>query len=251
MAKDALFRNSLGGYNKDDVNKYIEELNVQYTDRGNELETEIRQLRKELEVIPALKADAEKASFLSSEVESLKKETSDLSQAITAQGNELEAKKGEIEALISGKNALELSISHLTQENESLKKELEASRHDFKEEKEKLSDKEARLNDLIAENEAKQSALDSEKADFDKQVDDVLAQLQQEAKSIIDKANEAARLIIKDARKKAEGTGTKPYAPSRPAYTSSKKHEYSEKINGHRSKMDSFFDAITKTLMGE
>ena len=61
MAKNALFRNSIGGYNKNDVTRYIEELNVQYTDRGNELESEIKQLKKELEALPALMAEKEKA----------------------------------------------------------------------------------------------------------------------------------------------------------------------------------------------
>ena len=42
--------------------EYIEELNVQYTDRGNELESEIKQLKKDLEIIPSLKAQADKAA---------------------------------------------------------------------------------------------------------------------------------------------------------------------------------------------
>ncbi|MBR2021809.1 MAG: hypothetical protein IJ939_05170, partial [Clostridia bacterium] len=78
MARDSLFRNSIGGYNKDDVNRYIEELGIQYTDRENELEGEIRELRKELEVLPSLIAEKERAAVLDTKLEDLKNEAREL-----------------------------------------------------------------------------------------------------------------------------------------------------------------------------
>ena len=105
---------------------------------------------------------------------------------------------------------------------------------------------------LIAENNAKSASLDSDKADFDKQVDEILSQLQQEAKSVIDKANETAKLIISDAKRKAEEAGSISSVQSRTSsYSAPKKQEYNEKIDSHRSKMDSFFAAISRTLRGE
>ena len=120
MAKDALFRNSLGGYNKDDVNRYIEELSVQYADRGSELESEIKELKKELEVLPSLMAEKEKAERLTAENEALKKENADISDAIKAQGEELEEKKNALLSVTAEKDALEIRVKELTERDEKL-----------------------------------------------------------------------------------------------------------------------------------
>ena len=123
MAKNALFRNTFCGYNKNDVTRYIEELNVQYTDRGNELEGEIKQLKKELEALPALMAEKERALKLSEENEALKRENKDLSDAIKAQGEELDAKKEELLKAVSDKEAKELLILDLKENEVKLRSE--------------------------------------------------------------------------------------------------------------------------------
>ena len=49
MAKNSLFRTSLFGYCKKQVTEYLDDLNVRYTNQGDELSGEIIQLKRELE----------------------------------------------------------------------------------------------------------------------------------------------------------------------------------------------------------
>ncbi len=51
MANDIYFRTSLGGYNKQDVMKFIEKLNCEQTERVNDLNEQNRMLQNELKKI--------------------------------------------------------------------------------------------------------------------------------------------------------------------------------------------------------
>ena len=247
MAKDALFRNSIGGYNKDDVTRYIEELNIQYTDRGAELEGEIKQLKKELEAIPALKADKEKAEEALKELDVIKKENTDLSEAIKAQGKELEETNKSLTALTAEKEALELRVLELSELEEKVKNEkikLDAE----------YNAKARELRVLTDENEALKASLNAEKEEFERRAEEMLIQIQDQAKAVIERANKTAELIVEDAKKKAQEATVR--VQDTPANTSShapskRKDSFSDILDNHKSKMDSFFAAITKTLMGE
>lgn len=246
MAKDALFRNSLGGYNKDDVNRYIEELAVQYADRGNELEGEIKELKKELEVLPSLVAEKEKAERLSAENEVLKKENADISEAIKAQGEELEEKKALLLSVTAEKDALEIRVRELSERDEKLT--AENARITAQSE---LKEKE--LQHSIEEYEALKASLDEEKDEFERRAGEMLVQIENEARAVIAKANETANRIVDDAKKRADAV--KPDSPVRhsepSSYHAKKKDNFSDMLEGHKSKMDSFFAAITKTLRGD
>ena len=119
MARDSLFRNSIGGYNKDDVNRYIEELGIQYTDRENELEGEIRELRKELEVLPSLIAEKERAAVLDTKLEDLKNEARELARQLEDEKRELDEKTGLLSTVTAEKDALEIRIKEMNEANEA------------------------------------------------------------------------------------------------------------------------------------
>lgn len=246
MAKDALFRNSLGGYNKDDVNRYIEELSVQYADRGSELESEIKELKKELEVLPSLMAEKEKAERLTAENEALKKENADISDAIKAQGEELEEKKNALLSVTAEKDALEIRVKELTERDEKLTAENAKVAAECQ-----LKEKE--LETAIAECEAKKAQLDSEKEEFERRAEDMLLEIEKEARAVIDRANSTANHIVEDAKKRADAVKPKADYKSYEASSShtKKKDNLSDMLDSHKSKMDSFFAAITKTFRGD
>ena len=244
MAKDALFRNSMGGYNKNDVNRYIEELGIQYTERGNELESEIKELKKELEALPALRAEKERAQQLSSEIEALKKENADLSEAIKAQGEDLETKKNALSTVTAEKDALELRIKELSEREEKLSAENAKIKAEFE-----LKVKE--LETLESETREVKKQVEDEKSAFEKRAEEMLLQIQAQAKSVIDKANETAELIVSNAKKKAGDIANRISETSSETPSPKKKDGLSDILENHKSKMDSFFAAITKTFMGD
>ncbi len=244
MAKDALFRNSLGGYNKNDVNRYIEELGIQYTERGNELESEIKELRQELEVLPSLRAEKERAEELAKEAEALKKENTDLSEAIKAQGEELGAKKDALSTLTAEKDALEIRLKELSEREERLAAENAKIKAEFE-----LKVKE--LEVLDEETRQLKKKIEDEKSEFEKRAEEMLLQIQAQAKSVIDKANETAELIVSNAKKKAGEIAGRINDSSSEHTSPKKKDGLSDILESHKSKMDSFFAAITKTFMGD
>lgn len=243
MAKNSLFRSGLGGYNKNDVNRYIEELGIQFTEKENELESEIKELKKELEVLPSLKAEKEKAIQLTSEVELLKKENNDISDAIKSCEKELEAKKNELYTVTSEKDALELRIKELSEREEKLNAENAKIKAEFE-----IKVKE--LEELAKETEVMKQNLENDKSEFEKRAEEMLLQIQAQAKAVIDKANETSELIISNAKKKAVdiSKGVVSYTTDTVA---KKKDGLSDILENHKSKMDSFFAAITRTFTGD
>ena len=243
VAKDALFRNSLGGYNKDDVNRYIEELAVQYTDRENELEGEIKELKKELEVLPSLIAEKERAQILDTKLEDLKNEAKKLAEQLEESKTELEEKSGKLSAVTAEKDALELRIKEMNGANENLRDENAKVKAEYD-----IKVKELEVMELKTTEIKKQ--LEDERIAFEKRAEEMLIQIQSQAKSVIEKANETAELIISNAKKRASGVSKGAHDLS--AEVSSKtKDGLSDILESHKSKMDSFFSAITKTFMGE
>lgn len=243
MARDSLFRNSIGGYNKDDVNRYIEELGIQYTDRENELEGEIRELRKELEVLPSLIAEKERAAVLDTKLEDLKNEARELARQLEDEKRELEQKTNLLSTVTAEKDALEMRINEMNEANEALRGENARVKAEFD-----LKVKE--LDSFKAEAQELKKQLEDDKNAFEKRAEEMLIQIQAQARSVIDKANETAELIIANAKKKAAGVSKgNTELLSEPA--PKKKDGLSDILESHKSKMDSFFSAITKTFLGE
>ena len=235
MSKNSLFRNSLSGYNKDDVQRYIDDLNVRFTEREDELEAQIKSLKKELEILPELKAEKEKAQKLEKELDVLKKENSDLSCAIAAQGNELETKSGELENSKSENLTLKAKVDELKRENESFHAD--------------YSDKIKELKKLSDETEELRKNLDREKAAFEERVEAMLLEIQSQAELVIEKANETAEMIVANAKKKADENVSKaPVRESQFTYTEKKKDNLSEMLDSHKGKMDNFFSSIIKAF---
>lgn len=245
MAKDALFRNSIGGYNKDDVKRYIDDLNIQFTDREGELEAEIKQLKKELEVVPELKKEKERAELLSNELSALKKENEDLSEAIKAQGAELEEAKSSYNTVKAEKDALDIRVNELCERETKLQNESSKLQADYN----------MKVNELKAlndETDRVRGALEAEKAEFERRASDMLMQIQSEAKAIIDKANETAELIVSSARRKAQEEASKSSSADISfSYPERKKDNLSDILESHKSKMDSFFSGIMKAFKGD
>lgn len=245
MSKDALFRNSIGGYNKDDVKRYIEDLNIQFTDREGELEAEIKQLKMELEVVPELRKEKERAEVLESELSALRKENGDLSEAIKAQGEELEETKASYNNIKAEKDALDIRVNELIERETKLQGEASKLQADYN----------MKVNELRAmsdETDRIKDALQAEKAEFERRASDMLMQIQDEAKAIIDKANETAELIVSSARRKAQDEASKaPASDTSFTYSDRKKDNLSDILESHKNKMDSFFSGIMKAFKGD
>ena len=107
--------------------------------------------------------------------------------------------------------------------------------------------KSRQLRILSDEAQSLKRSLEDEKAEFERRAEEMLLQIQNQAKEVIDKANETAELIISEARKKAEQQNRVSSASSSPR----KKDNFSEILDSHKSRMDSFFASISKTLKGE
>ena len=89
-----------------------------------------------------------------------------------------------------------------------------------------------------------------EKADFERRAEEMLIQIQNQAKEVINRAHETADIIIGDARKKAEQQGSRVSSVSSLG-SSRRRDNFADILDSHKSKMDSFFAGISKTLRGE
>lgn len=250
MAKNALFRTGFRGYNRNDVTRYIEQLNVLFSDKENELSTQIKVLQNQLEVLPELEKEKERAQRLESELEALKKENADLTDAIGAQGKALEEKEASLADVTAKKDALEMRVGELSERCTLLESEKAKRCAEFEV---KLRE----LKELSDETDALKASLYAEKEEFEKNADKMLLQIQNEAKATVDRANETAREIIEQAKKRASSLSTAPLGDTstkspEPSYsTIKKKDSFSELLDSHKSKMDSFFANLSKTLRGD
>ena len=238
MAKNSLFRNSVGGYNKADVTAYIENLNIEFEKKIDEYEGEIRVLKQQIEEGQAVSA----------------KEIADLNQAIAAQGEVISGKDGEIAVLAAEKAdlearilVLEADVARLTEETEAQKSQITSL----------TLEAERAVKTLEEEREAMAERLQAEESEFAAHVEETLEQIQTEAEMILKRANETAEVIIANAKKKAAGVASaitshrsadSSYAPRR---TGTKTGGVSEIIKSHKSKMEAFFSALTDSLKGD
>ncbi|MBE6718751.1 MAG: hypothetical protein E7574_05820 [Ruminococcaceae bacterium] len=133
--KKVKFRNSMGGYNKEDVNSYIEMLSSKYYDAEadsrktiSELEKRINELEKEnaekgnidTNEIEALKSDAEKSDSLIAELNETVSKLNGEKEELSRQIAELEAKINEYEKMTEVNSELYEKSSKYDQVSEQI-----------------------------------------------------------------------------------------------------------------------------------
>ena len=175
MAKDSLFRICLQGFNKQDVLDYIENLNVRYNKQTKELEGEIDELNKQLEMLPELLKAKENYDKLKEENEILLKEKNDLEEALKAQTSLIEEKD---KALEEKDQLIDEAYAENAKCGERIR-ELEKSKS--------VSGAGILQKDLISE-----------------EFEEILNQARQEAESVMIKARDLAKEIINTAKEKAK-----------------------------------------------
>ena len=106
------FRGAIGGYNKEDVNNYIEEISRKYSANLSELEKKADRLERK---INALEEEAEERA----QAEQNNVSKSEYDEKIAELNLAIDALKSENEALIRERDELADKLSSLTEESES------------------------------------------------------------------------------------------------------------------------------------
>lgn len=240
MAKESLFRTSLNGFNKQDVTNYIEDLNIKYKRQSEQSQDEIKLLKKELEVVPQLLEEKGKTDELKAEIQLLKKENSDLNEAIKAQG-------------ISSAEKDQL-LEEAFKENDLLKEELSRLKDDkiriLKNGGAEYDGNDAYELEMIFDNARKEAEQVIEKANYyAKQIiDDAKSKARQKTDEATRISNEAIRRGDEALRKSDEAVKDN---LKKVKYLNRKKDELNDIFKNHKSKVDSFFTAISRTLNGD
>ncbi len=167
--KNVAFRSAIGGYNREDVNQYILNIN------------------RELEEKDSAAAEAEKKAA----------EAADRITALTA---DLDAAKADKEALEGSRSSLSESVDQLKEENDSLREKLAAAEA----EKAQLA---ARLKEMesSAEEEEKSQKYDRISA----QIGDIMISANTSADAIVAAANTHAAKILSDTEIEANAIRTR------------------------------------------
>ena len=219
MANNKLFRSAIGGYNKQDVKKYIEELDIAATNAKEELEGKVRELENEKDELFS------KLSSLEEELPSLRK----------AQES--------ADALLEEKTALEASI---IAQAEKYKEEIDELRVDnsllleqianMQEEKAKEEQEAANVikNLLERARQEAQELVSKAKDAADKIVSDAKEKATADAQKTKEESNELVKTNLEKVR-----------------YLNKRKNELSDIFRDHKSKVDSFFSAIADSFKGE
>ncbi len=170
-----IFRKSVGGYNKSDVNTYIEDISIRHKSREEELEAKISRLEKKLEETEALLKEAQSRDF------------SEESAAYTKQIEELETKVQDGTNIIAAKN------EHI--------EKLEA---EIAEKTSQISDMELRLNELEENSKSANELLEKAKQ-YDllsRRLGDLMLKAGDTAEKIVSDANQKAFSLISEAENK-------------------------------------------------
>lgn len=80
MAASVNFRSAIGGFNREDVVRYIELMNSKHTSQVNQLSTEIEELRRKLENAAAVPDRTEEVDDLSAQLEAAREQENALTQ---------------------------------------------------------------------------------------------------------------------------------------------------------------------------
>ncbi|MCQ2426536.1 MAG: hypothetical protein MJ070_10390 [Lachnospiraceae bacterium] len=225
------FRTSLSGYNKDDVNRYIQQMNFQFTRAEEMKNAELERLCKELEncrqagqELPALKEENERlqtafenarvelavakeeadrkkeeAEALSLQCEAAKAEKTVLLEAAKEESAaQLDALKSEEAILLADKDsriaALEAEIEALKAENEALKNSAGSGDREQKAQRyEKMS---CQLGDILL---SANADADRIRETAQENADEIRAKAEKEAAELVEKTNEKLQNEITEA----------------------------------------------------
>ena len=126
MAKEKMvfFRTALGGFNRDDVNSYIEKLNAEFADRERTAKRKLEAAESKIAELEEKNAKLDAATSRIAELESVAEAREKLiSEYIT----KVEQQAAEIEALCASKDDAESEISLLSEKIESLSETIRKS----------------------------------------------------------------------------------------------------------------------------
>ena len=200
MASTKMFRNSLSGYNKEDVNKYIRE-----TDSAHAEELE------------ALRADAAKAESKIAELTEQNKSLTEGNQALEAEATSLRAEKAEIEERdIQLGEAIKKNIEEI----DNFKKELNFHKAECEAQKNVISSLRSERDALLSQidtlksaspapaTETQQEDSASDDRDSDQYKLDMYNKISSQLGDIIINANRTAEEIVLRAKNEAESLKT-------------------------------------------
>ncbi len=238
MSNTKLFKSAISGYNKEEVMKYIQNMDIQFSDTKAVLEGEIRTLNKTIEDLNEKVAAYE---TLTREIESLTLEKDSLQQAISAQGEKI----SETQCLLEEANSANQVLEQRALRAESQSAALEEKCNNYEEQ-----------NKALREN-LSEATLHLEQSLDMSEVEEILAQARAQASDLIARAKLVADKIISDAKEKAQYDAQKTVSESnqivrenidKVRYLTKRKNQLGEIFKDHKSKVDSFFDSISDTL---
>lgn len=263
LAKEKLFNSSFMGYSKDDVMKYIENMDIQYSDAKAELEGEIKELKSENE---QLKAENAANETLKRDYELLKAEKDSLEEAIKAQGDKLselqkclddqktlcQQKATEFQSKL---DVLEKEKSLAAEENKRLSEHLSELREENRKIKSQFDEKDKTISALEENLKAVQAEL--EESVNTSEIEEILEKTRAEARQLIERAQALSEKIVSDAKEKAMEETKKTISESnqivktnidRVKYLTKKKSALEDIFKDHKSKVDSFFNSISDSF---
>ncbi len=110
-----MFRNSRKGYDKNDVNRYIEDMNIRFTTAENRYISTVRMLEQDVEKLKANAGSAEELESAKSELENAKVKIAELEEALANAKAELEKAQADFEEKLANmpeeEQKTELSIT--------------------------------------------------------------------------------------------------------------------------------------------
>ncbi len=126
MSKEKMiyFRTSLGGFNKEDVNSYIEKLNAEFSEREKSARKKLEAAEEKLTDLERLKSELEQALDKISKLESAAESREKL---IKEQLQRIDEQAAEIEALACSKSSAESEAARLAERIESLSEIIQKS----------------------------------------------------------------------------------------------------------------------------
>ncbi len=92
-----MFRNSRKGYDKNDVNRYIEDMNIRFTTAENRYISTVRMLEQDVEKLKANAGSAEELEAAKRELENAKAKIAELEEALANAKAELEKAQADFE----------------------------------------------------------------------------------------------------------------------------------------------------------
>ncbi len=185
------FRTSMGGYNKDDVNRYIQQMHFQFSRAEEQKEAEITKLRQELS---SKQQNADADGELKKENEELKARLEEGSASSAAMKAELEELRASLAAAREELDAAKATLEEKSTEFAAFREKTEGGeREQLAQRYEKMS---CQLGDIFLTANADADRIRSE---AEKEASGIRADAEKQASELIDRTNEKLRGDIEDA----------------------------------------------------